>query len=145
MHGRFVANHYLSNLRILLTFIGTMLAVVAQFYPPGKVWRRRWRFVLVLFASSAHDGLDGWQYPQNFAALIVCCPAYFVVNMVVTYWLPRQEQDIVGATYGSKGTRALQLRSELDVNEHMYEVRVVDAENQVSSQPRVCFSSCSHA
>lgn len=59
----------LSNLRLLLTGLGTALACLAQFYPPGK-------------------------YPANFWGLVVACPAFVVVNALVTYWLPLQEQDI---------------------------------------------------
>ena len=82
----------LSNLRILLTGIGTMLAVIAQFYPPKT-------------------------YPGNFWALAVCCPSFFVINMLVTYWLPGQEQDIVCET------KSLVVRSKLDTDSKSYSLR----------------------
>lgn len=66
----------LQDLRLLLTGLGTGLACLAQFYPPGK-------------------------YPANFVGLAIACPLYVVVNALVTYWLPAQEKDIaaeVGAT-----------------------------------------------
>ena len=54
-------------------------------------------------------------YPGNFYALAVCCPLFVVVNFLVTYWLPGQEQDIVCETESK-----LVVRSRLDTDRHMY-------------------------
>ena len=80
----------LSNLRLVLTGLGTLLAVIAQFAPPKT-------------------------YPGNFWALVVCCPLFVIVNGLVTYWLPAQEQNIV-CEQGS----SLVIRSRLDEDKHSY-------------------------
>lgn len=82
----------LSNLRLMLTGLGTGLALVAQFWPPRT-------------------------YPGNWWALAVCCPLFVLVNALVTYWLPSREQDIVAVTRASP---PLVLRSQLDTHNHLY-------------------------
>ncbi len=79
----------LQDLRLLLTGLGTALACLAQFYPPGK-------------------------YPANWVGLAIACPLYVVVNGLVTYWLPAQEQDIAAEVGG------VVLRSRLDTERHVY-------------------------
>lgn len=93
-------------MRLLLTGLGTLLAVVAQFYPPGKV--------PTLLPAPRGSLRPPPQYPDNFAALIVCCPLYVVVNALVTYWLPGLEQDIVARTASRKGSPGVELRTALD-------------------------------
>jgi hypothetical protein len=89
----------LQDYRLLLTGLGTALACLAQFYPPGK-------------------------YPQNFWGLIVACPLYVVLNVVVTYWLPAQEQDIACEVVVSKGGAVTVVRSKLETDKHTYGISV---------------------
>ena len=81
----------LQDYRLALTGLGTALACLAQFWPPGK-------------------------YPANWVGLAIACPAYVVVNALVSWWLPPQEQDIAAEVGG------LALRSRLDPEAQRYEL-----------------------
>ena len=87
-------NMRLSNLRILLTGLGTLLAVIAQFYPA--------------------------KFPENWWCLMVCCPLFVVVNALVTYWLPAQEQDIIAEVDSGRGQQGFQVRGDVDTKAKEY-------------------------
>ncbi len=95
--GSSSASTRLQDLRLLLTGLGTLLACLAQFYPPGK-------------------------YPHNFWGLALACPLYVLVNALVTWWLPAQEQDIC-CEISLRPNNTLTVRSHFDPEKHLYGLR----------------------